>query len=78
MIAFVGNVFPGERQRLLDEIQQRNLKSFIGNRLFDAMDETYSTSKIVFNQSLRDDINMRVFEGLCNLALRAVCDRLGI
>jgi spore maturation protein CgeB len=28
------------------------------------MAETYSASRIVFNRSIRDDLNMRVFEAL--------------
>ncbi len=68
-LAFVGNSFPGERERLLMLIQHRISKSFIGNRYLDEMAETYSASKIVFNRSLRDDLNMRVFEGLCSGAL---------
>ncbi|MBN72499.1 MAG: family 2 glycosyl transferase, partial [Gimesia sp.] len=68
-LAFVGNGFPGERERLLSLIQHRFPKTFVGNRYLDEMAEIYSASKIVFNRSLLDDLNMRVFEGLCSGAL---------
>lgn len=68
-IAFVGHVFPGERERLLNEIQERYPRSFVGQSYLDEMATVYSSSKIVFNRSLKDDLNMRVFEGLCSGSL---------
>jgi len=65
-IAFVGHVFPGLRAELLEQIQQRYPETFIGQRFFKEMAETYSASRVVFNRSIRNDINMRVFEGLCS------------
>lgn len=39
---------------------------FWGNRTFEEMAQKYAESKIIFNQSLNSDINMRVFEALCS------------
>ena len=68
-IAFVGHVFPGERQRLLDEIARRYPNSYVGQCYLEEMANVYSSAKIVFNRSLKDDVNMRVFEGLCSGSL---------
>jgi FkbM family methyltransferase len=63
-VSFVGHVFPGPRAELLALIQKRFPQSFIGQRFFEGMALTYSASRIVFNRSIRNDINMRVFEAL--------------
>jgi 2-polyprenyl-3-methyl-5-hydroxy-6-metoxy-1,4-benzoquinol methylase len=63
-VAFVGNLFPGPREELLHLLRRRFRDHFIGNAYFDAMAEIYSASRLVFNRSLRGDINMRVFEAL--------------
>jgi hypothetical protein len=63
-VCFVGNLFPGERSDLVRLIQRRFRDTFVGQRFFDEMAQTYSASRIVFNRSLRNDINMRVFEAL--------------
>lgn len=68
-VAFVGNVFPGPRADLLRILAERFPKTFVGNRYFEEMARVYSKSKIVFNRSIRDDVNMRVFEGLCSGSL---------
>ncbi len=63
-VAFVGNVFPGPRADLLTLIQRRYRNSFVGNRYFDEMAQTYSAARIAFNRSIRNDVNMRVFEAV--------------
>jgi GT2 family glycosyltransferase/2-polyprenyl-3-methyl-5-hydroxy-6-metoxy-1,4-benzoquinol methylase len=63
-IAFVGNVFPGPREDLLELIQRRFPSTFIGRAYFEEMARTYSAARTVFNRSLRSDVNMRVFEAL--------------
>ncbi|MES2792484.1 MAG: glycosyltransferase [Planctomycetota bacterium] len=68
-VAFVGNFFPGERAELTQRIQENVPRSFLGRADFRRMAEIYSATKIVFNRSLRDDVNMRVFEGLCSGSL---------
>ena len=70
-ICFVGHIFPGPRAELLDLLQKRFRKTFVGQCDFEEMAQTYSASHIVFNRSLRNDINMRVFEALaCGSLLR--------
>lgn len=65
-IGFVGNVpFEGDpRSAFLRLIRERFPRHFIGNAYFDDMARVYSQSKIVFNISVRNDVNMRVFEGI--------------
>jgi len=63
-ISFVGNMVGAERVSLLKLIQSRFADVFIGQCYFEEMARTYSRSRIVFNRSVRNDINMRVFEAL--------------
>jgi spore maturation protein CgeB len=63
-VCFVGNEFPGPRAELLRVIQRKFLNCFIGQRYMEDMATTYSAARIVFNRSIRNDINMRVFEAL--------------
>jgi GT2 family glycosyltransferase/SAM-dependent methyltransferase len=68
-VAFVGNVFPGERADLLQLIGRRYPATYVGNRYFEEMRRTYAEAKIVFNRSVRNDVNMRVFEALASGSL---------
>ena len=68
-IGFVGHVFPGKRAECLQLIEGSFPRSFIGQTHFTNMAGIYAASRIVFNRSLRDDINMRVFEGLASGSL---------
>lgn len=68
-IAFVGNRVGGRRQELLELIGRKYPNTFVGRRYFEAMAEIYSASRIVFNQSVGNDVNMRVFEGLASGSL---------
>jgi glycosyltransferase involved in cell wall biosynthesis len=63
-VAFVRHVFPGPREELLGMIAREFPAHFIGRAFFDEMARTYSASRVVFNRSLGNDINMRVFEAL--------------
>lgn len=63
-VAFVGNIYPGPRQELLRRIAEKYARTFSGRRYFEQMAETYSASRIVFNRSVADDVNMRIFEAL--------------
>jgi GT2 family glycosyltransferase/tetratricopeptide (TPR) repeat protein/2-polyprenyl-3-methyl-5-hydroxy-6-metoxy-1,4-benzoquinol methylase len=62
--AFVGNVFPGPRADLLSALRRRFRNHFVGNAYFDEMARIYSAARIVFNRSIENDVNMRVFEAL--------------
>ena len=50
------------RKVLLKELGKRYPRSFLGRAPFTDMSRIYSASKIVFNYSIRNDINMRMFE----------------
>lgn len=63
-VAFVGNLIPGPRAELVDLIHQHYPSSFIGKCYFKDMATTYSAARIVFNRSVKNDVNMRVFEAL--------------
>ncbi|QDU39660.1 SPBc2 prophage-derived glycosyltransferase SunS [Maioricimonas rarisocia] len=68
-ICFVGNLVGAERQRLVRLLQQNVPDMLVGQRYFEQMAAVYSASRIVFNRSIRDDLNMRVFEALCSGSL---------
>jgi SAM-dependent methyltransferase len=54
---------------LIDLIRKRFRNTFVGQRFFDDMARTYSASRIVFNRSIANDVNMRVFEALASGSL---------
>ena len=68
-LAFVGHVFPGRRQQAIEALNAHFERFFVGQCYFEEMAEIYSASKIAFNRSIANDINMRVFEGLSSGAL---------
>jgi 2-polyprenyl-3-methyl-5-hydroxy-6-metoxy-1,4-benzoquinol methylase len=61
---FVGNLFDGPRANLVNQLRQRFRNHFVGRCYFEEMARAYSAARIVFNRSIRNDINMRVFEAL--------------
>ena len=63
-VCFVGRVSPGPRQELLQLIVDQFPRSFIGQSYFDEYAQTLSASHIGFNRSVKNDVNMRVFETL--------------
>ncbi|MGE0605923.1 MAG: glycosyltransferase [Pirellulales bacterium] len=63
-VCFIGNLFPGERSDLVRLLQQHFPKSLVARRYFEEMAKAYAESRVVFNRSLRNDINMRVFEAV--------------
>ena len=73
-VAFVGNVFPGPRADLLNLIRRKYPNSFIGQCYFEEMAKTYSAARTVFNRSITNDVNMRVFEGLASGSLLVTND----
>ena len=70
-VCFVGNLFDGPRTNLVRLLQQYFPGMYIGNAYFEEMARIYSASRIVFNRSLADDLNMRVFEALASGSLLA-------
>lgn len=63
-LCFVGNVLPGARADLIADLQQVWPRMFIGQRYFQEMALIYSGSRLAFNRSVRNDVNMRVFEAV--------------
>ncbi|MFQ5828089.1 MAG: glycosyltransferase [Candidatus Methylomirabilia bacterium] len=63
-VAFVGHLFSGPRTDLVSLIREHFPNSFVGEAYFEEMAKVYSQARIVFNRSLKNDINMRVFEAL--------------
>ncbi len=62
-IGFVGTEGKKSRRKeLLDLIIKKYPNSFIGRVEFKKMSEIYSMSKIGFNYSINNDVNMRIFE----------------
>ncbi|MFQ5730916.1 MAG: glycosyltransferase [Planctomycetaceae bacterium] len=63
-VCFIGNVIGTERERLVRLLQHRFPETLVDRRYFEAMAHAYSASRMVFNRSLTNDLNMRVFEAL--------------
>jgi spore maturation protein CgeB len=63
-VCFIGNLVVGERTRLLEVLRREFPSTFIGRLYGDEMARAYSQARIVFNRSVRNDVNMRVFEAL--------------
>ncbi len=68
-ISFVGNFTGGLRNQLIDHLKKWYEKVFFGQAHYQSMVSIYTNSKIVFNCSIADDLNMRVFEGLASGSL---------
>jgi spore maturation protein CgeB len=62
---FVGtNGKNNPRSDYLDQIRREYPKNFVGRTPFSRMSRVYSRSKIGFNYSIHNDVNMRMFEAL--------------
>jgi len=64
-IGFVGTDGGLPRKLYLQELRERYPDSYIGYAPHTQMSEIYRSSSLVFNYSIRNDINMRIFEALC-------------
>jgi glycosyltransferase involved in cell wall biosynthesis len=66
-IAYIGSDHRGlhpERARLLDLIRSRYGNTFLGRADPSRIGEIYGRAKVVFNKSVRNDVNMRYFEAM--------------
>ncbi len=64
-VGFVGSLNDHKRIKMLEKISEKFNLHY--ERCFlEKMAEVYSKSKIVFNISVKNDLNMRVFEALCS------------
>ncbi len=61
-LSFIGHVFPGPRADLVKLLQQEFTDVLVDQRFFDDMARAFSESRLVFNRSISNDVNMRVFE----------------
>lgn len=62
--SFVGNLIGQDRCELLETLAAKYPTHFIGQKYFEEMAQIYSASRLIFNRSVKNDINMRVFEAL--------------
>lgn len=68
-VCFIGNMNSPNRIEALDLLFKEFPNFFFGKRLFEEAAEKFCQSKIVFNISIKDDLNMRVFETLATRSL---------
>lgn len=71
-VCFIGNIYVDsmeKRIKMLDVLFKEFPNFFYGKRFFREASEKYGKSKIVFNCSLSNDVNMRVFEAMCSGSL---------
>ncbi len=61
-VCFVGHINHPSRAEFLDVMFKAFPNFWFGKRFFEQAAEIYRKSKIVLNQALNDDLNMRVFE----------------
>ncbi len=65
-IGFIGKLGFGERKKTLLALKKLFPNSFISAANYQEIPKIYAQSKLVFNMSIRRDLNMRVFEGMCS------------
>lgn len=63
-VCFVGHVNSQNRLEALDKMFKEFPNFFYGQRLFEDAARKFAESKIVFNISMKDDLNMRTFEAM--------------
>lgn len=63
-LCFVGHINSQNRIEALDKMFAAFPEFYFGQKLFEEAAEKFCQSKIVFNISIKDDINMRCFEAL--------------
>ena len=73
-LSFVGNLIGQERMRLVQLLKARFPSIHVGRHYFEEMAAVYTASRLVFNRSVADDVNMRVFEALCSGSLLVTND----
>jgi len=77
-VAFVGSLGPchPERSRLLEMLRER-VPVHVERCFLEEMAGVFSASRIVFNRSVRGDLNMRVFEAMASGALLVTDEAAG-
>ena len=62
------------RADLLNLVRRKYPNTFIGQCYFEEMAKVYSAARAVFNRSITNDVNMRVFEVLASGSLLVTND----
>ncbi|MCF8720702.1 glycosyltransferase family protein [Nitrospina gracilis] len=77
-VGFVGSILPNlpRRGELLDRLAT-HFNTHIERQFMKKMAGVFSQSRIVFNNAVRNDLNMRVFEALCSGSLLATDEAPG-
>jgi GT2 family glycosyltransferase/2-polyprenyl-3-methyl-5-hydroxy-6-metoxy-1,4-benzoquinol methylase/tetratricopeptide (TPR) repeat protein len=63
-LCFIGNLVDGPRVDMVHFLKTRFPSMLVDRKYFAEMAQAYSESKIVFNRSIKNDINMRIFEAV--------------
>lgn len=63
-VCFIGHINSQNRLEALDHLFKEFPNFFYGQRLFEEAARKFAESKIVFNISMKDDLNMRTFEAM--------------
>lgn len=63
-VCFIGNLNSKNRVDALDRLFSEFPNFYFGKKLFEDAADTFCKSKIVFNISMLDDVNMRTFEAM--------------
>ncbi|MEW6327174.1 MAG: glycosyltransferase [Thermodesulfobacteriota bacterium] len=71
---FVGHINCKERVELIELLKKRFPNCFVGQAFGKEMAGIFSASRIVFNRSIKNDVNMRVFEALSTGSLLVTND----
>ncbi|MFB0522778.1 MAG: glycosyltransferase, partial [Candidatus Bathyarchaeia archaeon] len=75
-LCFLGGILAGSKREQTISKLKRNFNVFVGKAYLHEMAKIYSQSRIIFNESLLGDLNMRVFEAMsCGRLL--LTDRVG-
>ena len=76
-VGFVGSLTDKRRLDLLNAVD-KNFDLFVERRFMEEMAIVFSESRIVFNNAINNDLNMRVFEALCSGSLLLTDSAVGL
>jgi spore maturation protein CgeB/Flp pilus assembly protein TadD len=76
-VVFVGSLTDPRRVSLLKEVEKQFDLS-VERKFMDEMTETFCKGRVVFNNAIRNDLNMRVFEALCSGTLLVTDPAVGL
>jgi len=68
-VCFVGSLIPGRRTELIELLKDEVPRVHVTQAYFEEMAKIYTQSKIIFNCSVKNDVNMRVFEAISSGSL---------